>query len=79
MTIEERSCTLKLRYPSKPLAEQALTAYSLMPGGRAKRSYYCEFCNGWHLSSHMESEKRTRKIDRVVRRLKKKGRIPCGK
>lgn len=63
MTIEERSCKRKIRYSSKGEAQETLALHiATMSNVRAKRAYYCSFCGGWHLSSHVESERRAKKI-----------------
>lgn len=76
MTIEERACSRKVRYGSKLIAEETLAQQlHTMSNVCAKRAYYCAFCDGWHLSFHVESNRRAKKIDKAVRGLKRKGRI----
>jgi hypothetical protein len=48
---QEKSCQSKNRYNSKHEAE--LTALECMANGSPKLSVYkCDYCNGWHLTSH---------------------------
>ena len=46
----ERACTSKNRYASRSEAEEAILL-SAEHGTRGLRTYRCEYCGGWHLTS----------------------------
>lgn len=46
-----KACESKNRYDTKAEAEEVL-AYRESQGARGLHVYKCDFCDGWHLTSH---------------------------
>lgn len=46
-----KSCESKKRYPSREEAEDAIEACA-RHGTTGLRCYRCDYCRGWHLTSH---------------------------
>lgn len=51
-TPEQRSCTLKVKYPTEQVARVAAQVGVIKSHGRTERMwvYRCAFCDGWHVS-----------------------------
>jgi hypothetical protein len=71
----EQICHSKLAYETKTLANEALKDFQSRPDCHSKKVYYCDICGKFHLSSKVESKFRVKKIDKVVKNLKKAKRI----
>ena len=51
----QRGCERKQRYATRADAEEAIAACAAY-GTRGLHCYRCEFCHGWHLTSHPRRE-----------------------
>lgn len=48
---QRRACTSKARYDTREDAEEAART-SRFSGRKTLRVYRCDYCDGWHLTSH---------------------------
>lgn len=53
--LREKACESKNRYASRAEAEENL-AWCEARGTRGLSIYRCQYCNGWHLTSHPHRE-----------------------
>ena len=53
--LRTKACHSKNRYDTKAEAEEVL-AYRQSQGAHGLHTYHCQYCDGWHLTSH-EQEK----------------------
>ena len=44
-------CVGKKRYPDKRTVQTLVNSQRKRHGGMRFRPYFCEFCDGWHVSS----------------------------
>lgn len=54
--LREKACESKNRYASRAEAEENL-AWCETRGVRGLSIYRCQYCNGWHLTSHPHNDR----------------------
>lgn len=54
-TVEELSCTSKVRHPNEMMARMSAKAFLFRSRGKRQRMwlYPCQFCTGWHVTSRL--------------------------
>lgn len=64
------ACRRKINYKSKAFALRMLSI-SQAKGEDYIRVFYCNMCDGYHLTKATETERRRKKIDKYLRKIKK--------